>query len=158
MRHDREQFGLGADLEAEAEFLAVAVDLLDDQALLVDLDREHRGVAVLVVVLRDGGAERLGEMTQAMRQNVGEANDHRRVQIARLEALHHLVADRSRALGSMLGRMTTWPVGVDGEVALAPGLDLVQIQRLLDLPGVVGGQRFGGCVHVARTITNWGCM
>ena len=39
-RHDREQLGFGADLEAEAELLAVAVDLLDDQALLIDLDRE----------------------------------------------------------------------------------------------------------------------
>ena len=64
-RHDREQFGLRADLEAEAELLAVSVDLLDDQALLVDLDREHRRVAIAVFVLRDRGAERLGEMREA---------------------------------------------------------------------------------------------
>ncbi len=30
-RHDREQFRFGADLEPEAEFLAVAVDLFDHQ-------------------------------------------------------------------------------------------------------------------------------
>jgi hypothetical protein len=62
--HDGEQLGLGADLEAEAEFLAVAVDLLDHQALLVDLDRKHCGVAVLVVVFRDRGAEGLGQVAQ----------------------------------------------------------------------------------------------
>ena len=89
--HDGKQFGLGSDLQSEAEFLAVAVDLLDDQALLVDLDGEYRGVAVAVVVLRDGVAERLREVAKAVRQDVGEANDHRRVQVACLQSLHDLV-------------------------------------------------------------------
>ena len=35
---DGEQFGLGAGFEAEAEGLAEVEDLLDDVALLVDLD------------------------------------------------------------------------------------------------------------------------
>ncbi len=83
-RHDREQFWFGADLEPEAEFLAVAVDLFDHQALLVDLDGKHRGIAVLVVVFRDRSGEGVREMAQAMRQNVGEANDHGRMQVARL--------------------------------------------------------------------------
>jgi hypothetical protein len=52
------QFRLAAHLEAEAERLAVAVHLFDHQALLVHLDGEHRGVAVLVVVLGDGLRER----------------------------------------------------------------------------------------------------
>jgi len=30
-------------------------------------------------------------MAQAVRQNIGEANDHRRVKIARLESLNHVV-------------------------------------------------------------------
>ena len=76
-RHDGEQFGLGADLEPKAEFLAVAVDFFDHQTLLIDLDREHRGVAVFVVVFRDGGAEGVGQMAQTVRENIGEANDHR---------------------------------------------------------------------------------
>ncbi len=56
--HDREQLGLGAHFQPEAELLAVAVDLLDHQALLVHLDRVHRRVAILVVVLRDRLRER----------------------------------------------------------------------------------------------------
>ena len=145
--HDGEQLGLGADLQAEAEFLAVAVDLFDHQALLVDLDGKHRGIAVAVVVLRDGGAEGFREMAQTVREDVGEADDHRRVQVARLEPLHHLVQI------DLAARVHARPdhhvaLVVDRKVALAPGLDLIQIERLLDLPGVTGGQRFGGCVHV----------
>ena len=108
-RHDREQLGLGADFEAEAEFLAVAVDLLDHQALLIDLDREHRRVAVAVFVLRDGGAEGLRQMAQAVREDVGEADDHGRVQIARFRVPARPRRDRFRAAASMLGLMTTWP-------------------------------------------------
>ena len=146
-RHDGEQLGLGADLEAEAEFLAVAVDLLDDQALLIDLDRKHRGIAVPVLVLCDGGAERLREMAKAVGQDVGETNDHRRVQVARLESLHHLVQiDFAVRIHARPDHDVAF--GVDREVALAPGLDLVQIERLLDLPGVICGQHLRGCVHV----------
>ena len=89
-RHDRQELGLGADLEAEAELLAVAVDLLDDQALLIHLDRKHRGVAIAVVVFLDGGAEGLREMPQPVGEDVGEADDDRGVQVARLEPLDHL--------------------------------------------------------------------
>ena len=90
-RHDRQQFRLGADLQTEAEFLAVSVHLFDHQALLVDLDRKHRRIAVPVVVLGDRGAEGIGDVAQSVRQDVGEANHHRRVQVARLQSLHHLV-------------------------------------------------------------------
>ena len=55
--HYREEFGFGADLESEAELFAVAVDLFDHEALLIDLDGEHRRVAVLVVVFRNGRAK-----------------------------------------------------------------------------------------------------
>ena len=90
-RHDREQLGLRAHLEAEAELLAVAVDLFDHQALLVHLDREHRGVAVLVVVLGDRLGEGVVQAAQAVREDVREAHHDRRGQVARLQALDHLV-------------------------------------------------------------------
>ena len=78
-RHHREQFRLGSHLESKTEFLAVAVDLFDHQALLIDLDRKHRGVAVLVAVLGDRRAEGISDVAQSMRENIGETNDHRRV-------------------------------------------------------------------------------
>ena len=156
-RHDGEQFRLGADLEPKAEFPAVAVDFFDHQPLLIDLDREHGGIAVLVVIFRDRGAEGVSQMAKAVRQNIREANDHGRVQIARLESLHHLIEVyfSARLLVRTDDHMA---FGVDGKVALAPRFDLVQVQRLADLPGVWGANRLGGRVHVARTITNWCCM
>ena len=90
-RHDREQLGFRAHLKAEAEFLAVAIDFLDHQALLIDLDREHRRVTIAVFVLGDGAAEGVRQMTQTVCEDVGEADDHRRVQIARLESLHDFI-------------------------------------------------------------------
>jgi hypothetical protein len=49
-------------------------------------------------------------------------------------------------------------LGVYRKITLAPGIDLVHVQRLLDLPGVIHGQKLGWRIHVARTITNWRCM
>ena len=145
--HDGEQLGLGTDLESEAEFLPVAVDLLDDQTLLIDLDRKYRGVAVAVFIFRNGRAERVREMAQAVREDVGKANDHGRVQVARLQSLHDFVqidfAARVHA-----GPDHHMAFGVDRKVALAPGLDLVQIERFFDLPQVIRGQQLGGRVHV----------
>jgi hypothetical protein len=74
-------------------------------------------------------------------------------EVAGLEALDHLV-QVDLAPASMSGRTTTWPCGIDREVALAPGLDLIQVEGLLDLPGGLAGSIFAGGVHVARTITN----
>ena len=75
-------------------------------------------------------------MPQPVREDVGEANDHRRVQIARLQSLHDLV-EIDLALRVHARTDDDVAVGIDGEVALAPGLDLIEIERFLDLPGVI---------------------
>ena len=100
--HHRQQLGLAAHFEAEAERLAVAVHLFDHQALLVHLDREHRGVAVLVVVLGDRLRERVVQMLEAVREDVGEAHHHRRGELALLESLHD-VEQVDLALGIHVG-------------------------------------------------------
>ena len=51
-RHDGEQLGLGAGLEAEAVLAAEVEHFLDDLPLLVHLDRVDADVAALVLVLR----------------------------------------------------------------------------------------------------------
>ena len=111
-RHDGEQLGLGADLQAEAELLAVAVDLLDHQALLVHLDREHRGVAVLVVVLGDRLREGGVQVLQPVREDVGEAHHDRRRQIAGLEALDDLEQIDLVCPAGVSGRTTTCPASL----------------------------------------------
>ncbi len=122
--HHREQLGLGAHFESEAELLPVAVYLLDDQALLIDLDRKHRGVAVLVAVLGDGRAEGLGDVAQAVRENVGEADDHGRVQVAGLESLNHLVqVDFARRVHA--GPDHHVAGFIDRKIAFPPGFHLV---------------------------------
>ena len=129
--HDREQLRLAAHLETEAEGLAVAVHLFDHQALLVHLDREHRGVAVLVFVLGDRLRERVVQMLEAVREDVGKANHHRRREFTLLEALHDLeqvdfaLAVHVRPNDEVAGF-------VHAEVALAPGVDLVELGCVLD--------------------------
>ncbi len=156
-RHDGEQLGLRSDLETEAELLAVAINFLDHEALLVDLDRKNRRIAVLVIVFHDRGVECIRQMAQAMREDVGKSNHDRRVQIARLESLDDVVEI------DLVRCVHTWAddhvaITIDREIALAPGLDLIQVQRVLDLPNLVREQLLCGNVHVARTITNWGGM
>ena len=139
-RHHGEQLRLRADLEAEAELAAVAVDFLDDQALLVDLDREHRAVAVLVVVLGDRGRERVVQTRQPVTQDVGEAHDDRRRQVARLETADDFV-QVDLVLGRLVGPHDDVTRSVDAEVAVAPGLDAIELERILDAPAGAGVRR-----------------
>ena len=133
-RHDGEQLGLAAALEPEAEIRAAAIDLLDDQALLVDLDRKHRGIAVLVVVLGDRGGERVVQRTQAVAQDVREPEHHRCRQVARAELLHDFV-EIDLAVGVAAGPADDVTGGIDAEVAAAPGTCCVELVGVFDAPG-----------------------
>ncbi len=64
-RERHQQLGLGAGLDAEIEGPAVLDQLLDDVALLVDLDRVDAAVVALVVVLGDRLLERAAELLDA---------------------------------------------------------------------------------------------
>ncbi len=133
-RHHGEQLGLGADLEAEAELAPVAVHLLDHEALLVHLDREHGGIAAAVVVLDDRRGERVVQALQAVVQDVGEAHHHRRGEVARVEPADHLV-QVDLVLAGLVRAHHDVARGVDAEVTVAPGVDAVQLEGVLDLPG-----------------------
>src|SRR5262249_41876160 len=58
-RQDREQFRFGAGFEAELVVLADIDDLLDEVALLVDLDRVDADVVAQIAELADGRFERV---------------------------------------------------------------------------------------------------
>ncbi len=148
-RHDRQQLGLGAGLQAEVVFGAVAVHLFDHEPLLVHLDREHRAVAVLVVVLGDGLRERLVQTRQAVMQDVGEAHDDRRGEIARLESFDDF-EQIDVALGRAVGPHYDVPGLVDAEVRFAPRSDLVQVERVLAVPRRTRREFFRGLVQGSR--------
>ena len=166
--HHRQQLGLAAHLEPEAERLAVAIHLFDHQALLVHLDREHRRVAVLVVVLGDGLRERVVQVLEAVREDVGEAHHHRRRELALLESLHHL-EQVDLALGVHVRPNHEVAGRIHAEVTLAPGIDLVELAGVVDGPGdgTVGAARrflrtgrrvwLGSAATLARTISNRYC-
>ena len=149
-RHHRQQLGLGAGFEAEAEFLAVAIHFFDHQPLLVHLDREHGAVAVLVVVLGDRLRERLVQANQAMAQDVGEAHHDRRRQISRAQPFDHFI-QIDLALRRAVRAHHHVAGGVDAEVALAPVRHLVEIERVLGVPGAVGQRRFCGGIQATAS-------
>ena len=96
-RERDEQLGLGAGLDPEVEGPAVLHQLLDDVALLVDLDRVDAAEGALVVVLGDRLLERAEELLDARAQDVGEADQDREVEPAAAEVVHQLLeVDRQR--------------------------------------------------------------
>jgi hypothetical protein len=72
-----------------------------------------------------------------VRQDVREAHDHGRGQIAGLQALDHLVKVDLVTLGGVRAHHHV-SAGVNAEVALAPGLHVVEIEGVLDPPRLCG--------------------
>ncbi len=133
-RHHGEKLGLRTALEPESEVGAAAIDLFDDEALLVDLDRKDGGVAVLVVVFGDGRGEGVVQRFQAVAQDVREAQHHRRREVACAEFLHDLVdVDLARAVAA--GPADDVARGIDAEIAAAPGARRVELLGVFDAPG-----------------------
>ena len=128
-RHDREQLGLGSDLEAEVVPRPLADDLLDDRALLVDLDRIHRDVAARVPVLLDRGLKGVVKMQEPVREDVGEPDQHRGVKTPRLEATNHVV-EIDLAPGSRIRAHQDMPGRADVEIPPSPRADLVSSRRV----------------------------
>ena len=108
-------------------------DFLDDLPLLVDLDRIDAAVAALILVLRDGALKRGVNLAEAVFQDVGEAEQDRRAQAAKLEPIDQaLEVDAARRI---LGRMDQQvAVLVDREVALPPAGDVVELGRFGEGP------------------------
>src|SRR5262249_35861907 len=66
---DGEQLWFGAGLQAELELLAEVEDLLDDLALLIDLDRINAAVGALVLELADGSLKGLLDLAEAVAED-----------------------------------------------------------------------------------------
>src|SRR4029079_2071712 len=129
-----QELRLAARLQAEVEGPAVFDQLLDDVALLVDLDRVDAAIAALVVVLGDGLLERSAELLDARAEDVGEAEEYGEVQAALTEILDELL--EVDGVGSRSGGCDLDVAGVvDGEEVPAPTTDVVQLEGVLDRPG-----------------------
>jgi hypothetical protein len=85
------------------------------------------------------------EVAQAVREDVREAHHDGRRQVARLQALHDLV-QVDLATGLLVRAHHDVALLVDREVALAPGLDVIQIARIVDVPGRCAIATAGGAV------------
>ncbi len=135
--HHREQLGLGTGFDTEAVFAAEVEDLLDDVALLVDLDGVDATVEALVVVLADGVGEGFVDAGDAVFEDVGEADQHGRLDVALAELVDEFF-EVDLAIFVGVGVDGDGAFGGDGEVSLAPVVDAVSSG------GIGGSPRRGG--------------
>src|SRR5205823_6205263 len=122
-RHDREELGLAAGLEAVVERAAVLDDLLDDRAVLVDLDRVHAAVLPAVAILANRIGERTAQQLDARLQDVAEAQQDRQLDATGDQLVDELLhVDLAEALTA--GRDDQVTLLVDPEVTAAPARDV----------------------------------
>ena len=91
LRHHGQQLRLGAGLEAEPVLPAEVEHFLDDLPLLVHLDRVDADVARRVLVLRDGGLERVVDVAEPVPEDVAEPDEHRQPDAAQLQVIDELL-------------------------------------------------------------------
>ena len=132
-RQTGEQLRLAADFEAEIIRLARVENFLHHLAQLVHLDRKHAAILALVIVLRDGVAERLVQRLDAMAQNVLKPDEQRKFQPARLGLLDHVRQIHRHARVLQRARHDV-PGVVDVEILRAPAVDVVKRARRVNVP------------------------
>ena len=108
-------------------------DLLDDVAVLVDLDGVDALVLALVPVLGDGAPEGLVELDDAALEDVGEADEQRQPDAAAGDLVDELLEVDLAVLGAGGVRLDV-PCLVDREVVVAPVLDAVNLGRVGHVP------------------------
>ena len=128
-----QQLRLAAHLETQIVGATRLDQLLHHLPLLVGLDGIDRPVVARLRVLAPRGREAAHQLVDAARQDVGEANQERRVQTAVADLLHQLpqvdpsLAAPVRVDGHVAGR-------ADREVPPAPVVDGVELGALVDGP------------------------
>ena len=144
MARTASKFRLGAGLDAEVERLAEVEELLDDVALLIDFDRINAAISALIAGLGDRFAEGVGDLGDAMAQNVREADQDRDVVV-----LFAQFFDEELEVDGLFGLLVRVngdvTEAVDSEVSFAPVLDAVGFGGVRELP-VSGDVRIGAGV------------
>ena len=144
--YHRVQFRLGACLEPEVELAPVAYYLLHHRLHLVYLYGVDDEVLALVFVLGGGLAEAAAGLLDAVVEDVGEAEQHRRGDVAQGEFVHH-VAQVNLCL-VLAWRDIDVPAVVHAEVGCAPSVDVVKLLGVLNGPLF----HFSSCSWVAMVI------
>jgi hypothetical protein len=128
-----QQLGFGASLDPESVGTAVVEELLDDMALLVDLDGVDPAVLPLVVVLGDGLLEGAEQLVDEGLEDVGEADQDRELETAVLEIVDEgLEIDPGQ--GGTRRPDLDIPAVVDGEEVASPAVNVVELDGVLDRP------------------------
>ena len=126
------ELGLRAGLQSEVELASVGDNLLHHGLHLVHLDGIDYEVLALVVVLLGGLHEALRGLLDAVVENVGEAQQHRRGDVAQRKLVHDLAQVN---LGCVLaGGNKHVSLFVDAEVGGAPAIDVVEFSRVFSCP------------------------
>jgi hypothetical protein len=123
--------------------LARRRDLLDDVAILVDLDRVDALVVPLVSVLGDGAPKGLVELDNAVLEDVAEADEQRQVDAAPphlVDQLLHIDGGSARSVGGDRDIAAL----VYAEVPASPGACGVDLGRVSNRP--TSGDS-SGCGH-----------
>ncbi len=132
-RQHRHQLGLAARFQAEA-LAGVRGQGAGHAAMLVDLDRVHRGVAATVIPvglrLGEGGLQ----LAQAVAQDVREAHQQRQFGTVGAGGIHHL-RQRDDRSAVALGRDHHAAGGVHVEIPFRPVRDGIGLAGLVGGPG-----------------------
>ena len=131
-----DQLGLGAGLETVVVLLAELRDLLDDLALLVDLDRIDAAVFALVALFLDGLGEGLVDLGDAMAEGVLQADDEGGLEAHAFGLLDHVHEPDVTVIGQRLHLHE--PPGIHGEVVGAPALETIVFFGLRGRPSGCG--------------------
>ena len=132
-REHCEQFRFRAGFQTEIKRSAKVENLLDDVALLVNLDRIDATILARIVEFANGMLKGIVNLADAMAQNVGETHQDRQLDAARLQLI-----DEVFEVDGLFGALA-WLDGdvaelVDAEVAFAPVADAVGFDGVDDLP------------------------
>src|SRR5439155_26848846 len=97
-----QQLGFVACLQAEVECLAEVEYLLYDVSLLVDLDWVNAAISALVSEFLNRGLERFVNFADAVAEDVGEAEENRQLDAARLELINEFF-EVNGLVGTLVG-------------------------------------------------------
>src|SRR5271169_5091461 len=143
LRKGREELGLAPGLEAVAVLAAGLDDLLHDDLLLVHLDREDAAKDAVVLVLPDRVQKGLVQLLHGGVEDLREPDDDRRRDAAQRDVVDDGLEVHEAVV---LARRVDEEVSVvrDGEEALAPVFDAVELLGLGELLGGADAGRFRG--------------
>jgi hypothetical protein len=134
-REDRLELGLAPHLEAHAVFVARRDQRFEHAPLLVHLDRVNERVAAGVLRLLSRDGEPVDERFDSGSNDVRKAEEQREPQPLRLHVRRDLV-EVEAAVGLTRGVDGQVALLVDVEVPHAPSLDVVELSRLVEAPGL----------------------